>query len=184
MSGGPVPAIQRHLARGSTAAAARRANQRMVANTNNFSSKSDVINPAGVSAFDGVQVVKSAPVAFGGTSYTIAWDSAVFDTSSFWSSGSPTLLTIATAGYYQIDLTVSLINLQAANTYLVTILKNGGSGSTIGIGGVVATQTIVNSPVLSLAAGDTISAAVTILTGSYVGEEIYSAYMQAHLLGI
>jgi len=81
------------------------------------------VSISGGSAFVGARVYKNSLQSVNTFSSTaVSWDASVYDTNSMWSSGSPTILTIPSAGYYHGSGYIFLSSMN--NRANLEILKN------------------------------------------------------------
>jgi hypothetical protein len=153
----PVPAISRHLCRGTTRASARRARQRLSANTA-APARSDVVNSTGGGP---PQVMHAAeiqvpytPCPAGGATLTLG--PANYDTDGWFSGG---VVTLSVTGMYAFELYIAWggetpSDLVAADVRFGSV--TGGSDEATASGMVATQQTI--SGIVKATAGTTVSA--------------------------
>lgn len=111
------------------------------------------------------------------TGYTsasaITWSSAVFDTESpsdpMWAAGSPTVITIRTAGLYLVEF-VAMLGASATTTeYEAIVTQSGAPGSAIRAyhktGNTTGTRSVLTG-IVQASVGNTLSASLSIVGGS------------------
>lgn len=154
----PVPQIARHLCRPTTRAASRRSGQRMSSNVNNQPQRSDIVNA--VALAHGWSAFESAGTSGG----IVTWAAPFYDTDSFWSAGSPTLVKIPLPGLYYISFQSTMFAsapvLAAAQVNLAATAGDGtamNSWSYVTGADAAHQQTLLCSGVVRFKAGDHLS---------------------------
>lgn len=124
--------------------------------------RSDVNFPLDVYPFEGAMVVKTTDqvIPSGASVNMLSWQSTVYDTGSFWSSGSPTRLTVAAAGYAQVFAGIRWESVTSATARGIRPYKNGalfnGGGGMIVAGPATASgsRLCLVSALVPVSAGD------------------------------
>jgi hypothetical protein len=113
--------------------------------------------------FRGAQIKFSADLTGWGSAVfgTVTWSSAVFDTSSFFAGGAPTVLTVPTGvSWVRVTAAVTITTTAAATQNYLKIQKNGADLSpSISIGGAITAAASIGinatTPPISVVATDT-----------------------------
>lgn len=135
------------------------------------------------SAFSGVRTILTSGFSTTATPTAIAWDATDFDTNAnslavnYWNALTPSRITIAVNGYYQID---SIITVSSVGDYTVTLKKNGTTTLAQGTLGPNGRANI--DQVYELLANDYIELVVSDTTSS--GTIISSTYLEVIRMGV
>lgn len=174
-----IPLVAKHLGRPTTAAAARRAANRMSSNVNAPKGESDVINQTSSQAY--VQLY------FGGSHLAepnlIAWNQIIADPSGWYNVGTSQII-VPTAGLYLAILqtittgfTVGLGTNNVMSRVVVNSMSTGFQGSRIDTTPTGGNLTQSVSVILSLAANDAVSGQIM----GYPNHDLVFTYTQASL---
>lgn len=92
-------------------------------------------------AFSGIRTTLSANVSMTSTPTAVSWSTPAFDANgdangaTYWDVGTPSRLTIKTAGYFRLNASLLTTSAGSANSYTFTIKKNNSTNlSTIDLG--------------------------------------------------
>ena len=105
-------------------------------------------------------VSRSSGLTYSTSGVAITWNSEDVDTDSMYTSGTPTTITINTAGVYIVNLVIHFSATSVGATYGVAAIKVGGSyASRSGVVGTISGNTYVSTTLVqSLSASSAITA--------------------------
>jgi len=137
-------------------------------------------------AFSGVRSTLTSAEATTSTNTAIAWDTTDFNVnadvlgSAYWASGTPSRLTVKTAGYYRAKSYIASGTAGGANTYQLVLTKNGTTDLTNA--GIDANDFLELDEIFSLAADDYLE--LYVKNTDNTGEIATTTYLELVRLGV